>query len=179
MNVLGIDPGTACGWALLDSRGNRIASGTWDLKPRRHEGGGMRYLRVRRLVEDVIGTPNGVLAVGYEEVRRHAGTDAAHVYGGIVAMIAAVCEERKTPYMAIPVGTVKRAATGKGNADKIAMVRAANARWGLALVVKTATKKGVVVEETDDDDEADALWIAECTRVECAGAGDVTDAVGI
>lgn len=164
MNVLGIDPGTACGWALLDSKGARIASGTWDLKPRRHEGGGMRYLRVRRLVEDVIGTPNGVLAVGYEEVRRHAGTDAAHVYGGIVAMIAAVCEERKTPYMAIPVGTVKRAATGKGNADKIAMIEAARKRW---------------VCEPVDDNEADALWIAECTRAECVGAGDVTDAVGI
>lgn len=155
MNVLGIDPATACGWALLTPKGERIASGTWDLKPRRHEGGGMRYLRVRRLVEEILATPNGVMAVGYEEVRRHAGTDAAHVYGGIVAVIASVCEERKVPYMAVPVGTVKRTATGRGNADKLAMIEAAMSKWAMATIT--------------DDNEADALWIAECVRVEvCA-----------
>ena len=153
LNLIGIDPGTACGWAILDSNGNRIASGTWDLRPRRHEGGGMRYLRARQYVEALLATPAGVRALAYEEVRRHAGTDAAHVYGGIVAMIAAVCEERKTPYMAIPVGTVKKHATGKGNASKDEMVAAATARWTHATV---------------DDNEADALWIASALRAELA-----------
>lgn len=49
---------------------------------------------------------------------------------------------------AIDVATVKRTATGKGNADKLAMIAAANARWSLSLGPK-------------DDDEADARWIAE------------------
>ena len=155
MNILGIDPGTNCGWALLDPKGARIMSGTWDLKPRRHEGGGMRYLRVRRLLAEILATPAGVMAVGYEEVRRHAGTDAAHVYGGIVAVISSVCEERCVPYMAIPVGTVKKTATGRGNADKLAMIEAAMGKWALATIT--------------DDNEADALWIAECTRSEVVG----------
>ena len=153
MTLIGIDPGTACGWAILDSSGGRIASGTWDLRPRRHEGGGMRYLRVRQYVEALLSTPVGVRALAYEEVRRHAGTDAAHVYGGIVAMIAAVCEERKVPYMAIPVGTVKRHATGKGNAPKEMMVSAASEHWAC---------------EPCDDNEADALWIASALRAELA-----------
>ena len=112
----------------------------------------MRYLRVRRYVEDVIGTPAGVRAVAYEEVRRHAGTDAAHVYGGIVAMIAAVCEERQVPYMAIPVGTVKKHATNHGNASKLDMVQAAMHRWAMPTI--------------GDDNEADALWIASALLAE-------------
>lgn len=168
--VLGIDLGTSCGWAILDPRGQRIASGTWDLSSRRHEGGGMRFLRFRALVIELItrmassGTP--LQAVGYEEVVRHIGTDAAHVYGGLLAMLSAVLEERGVPYRGIPVATVKRRATGTGNADKVAMVRAANSRFGTKLTVRTATKKGQLVEVTDDDDEADALWVAQALGAE-------------
>jgi len=149
MIVIGIDPGTDCGWAMLNAHtwGLRMGSGVWDLKPRRHEGGGMRYLRLRHYLADMLALcPPTCVAVIYEEVRRHMGTDAAHVYGGIVGVLTAVCEERSVPYSSIPVGTVKKAATGKGNASKAAMLAAAQAKWG-PLVVST--------------DEADALWIAE------------------
>lgn len=104
----------------------------------------MRYLRVRRYLEEIL-DGHSVDAVAYEEVRRHAGTDAAHVYGGIVATVAQVCEERRVPYVGVPVATVKRQATGRGNASKGDMVDAARARWQ----VDPAT-----------DDEADALWVA-------------------
>lgn len=90
----------------------------------------MRYLRARRYLAEILDGHN-VTAVAYEEVRRHMGVDAAHVYGGIVAVIGEECERRKLPYRGIPVGTVKKLATGKGNADKVAMVGAANARWSL------------------------------------------------
>lgn len=142
--TIGIDPGTRCGWAILRGDGTRIQSGTWDLSPRRHEGGGMRYLRVRDHLVEMLAQFR-VERLAYEEVRRHAGTDAAHVYGGIVAMIAAVCEERAVPYVGAPVGTVKKLATGKGNADKDAMVSAAKALFGCM---------------PGDDNEADALFVA-------------------
>ena len=144
MMILGIDPGTNCGWALLKD-GQRIASGRWDLSSRRHEGGGMRYLRARRNLLEICESYK-VDAVAYEEVRRHRSTDAAHVYGGIVAVITATCEEYEMPFKAIPVGTVKKVATGKGNAGKEMMRDAAEARWGIEL--------------TGGDDEADALFIA-------------------
>lgn len=147
---IGIDPATACGWALLSSDGSRIASGVWDLKSRRHEGGGMRYLRARRMLIELL-DGREIEAVGYEEVRRHAGTSAAHVYGGLIAVITAVCEEREIPYQGQPVGTVKKLATGKGNASKTAMVRAAEDRWSMTV---------------SDDNEADALYVAEATRRE-------------
>ena len=142
MRVLGIDPGTSCGWAVLD-KGAHVASGVWDLKPRRHEGGGMRYLRLERYLVDSLA---GVRAVFLEEVRRHAGTSAAHVYGGILATVQRVCEVRSIPYASIPVGTIKKAATGRGNAPKTAMIAAARERWPTV--------------EIEDDNHADALWIA-------------------
>lgn len=142
MQVLAIDPGTKCGWALF-SDGKRVASGVWDLKSKRHEGAGMRFLRMRRYFLEAL---EGCDAVAYEEVRRHAGTSAAHVYGGIIAVIQSSCEERGVPYQGIPVGTVKKRATGKGNAGKPAMIAAAVAEgWAPA-----------------DDNEADALWIGVC-----------------
>lgn len=153
MRYIGIDPGTHCGYALLDESGACLASGTWDLAARRHEGGGMRFVRLERYLLDLL--PEGAGArLAYEEVRRHRGVDAAHVYGGIVAVIAKVCEQAEVPYMGIPVGTVKKLATGKGNADKQAMHDAAGKRWP---------------EQVVDFDGADALWISEALRQELSG----------
>lgn len=149
--VVGIDPGTSCGWAVLHAAtGDRVASGTWDLAARRHEGGGMRFVRFEGFLQQLLRT-YPVKAVLYEEVRRHMGVDAAHVYGGIVATLGRVCEGAVTPYAGVPVGTVKKRATGKGNAAKGQMIEAAQARWGVPV-------------RLTDDDEADALWIAETWR---------------
>lgn len=145
MIVLGIDPGTTCGWAVRDERGF-YTSGVWELKGGRFEGGGMRFLRLERRLRELIDLVHpGVVAL--EEVRRHKGTDAAHIYGGIIAVIAKVCEELGIPYFAIPVGTVKRHATGKGNAGKDAMVDAAQSKWPADGLVR--------------EDECDARWIAD------------------
>ncbi len=50
--------------------------------------------------------------------------DAAHVYGGLVATLTAWCEHHGIPYAGVPVGTWKRDLTGKGNADKAAVMAA-------------------------------------------------------
>jgi Holliday junction resolvasome RuvABC endonuclease subunit len=142
--ILGIDPGTNCGWAVVEN-GKVLASGVWDLKPRRHEGGGMRFVKFRGSLLQIIRDMGPPGSVAYEEVRRHAGTDAAHVYGGIVAMLSSTCEELKLPYIGIPVGTVKKYATGKGNADKESMVAAA---------------AGILGRAPKDDNEADAIFVA-------------------
>ena len=57
MNIIryiGIDPGSSCGWAVLDEDGKRVASGTWDLKPKRHQGAGMRYVRCARMLRELL-----------------------------------------------------------------------------------------------------------------------------
>lgn len=145
MSILGIDPGTNCGWALKSGNGNFL-SGVWNLKGGRYEGGGMRFVRLKNFLNTMAQTSRVEMVV-FEEVRRHLGTDAAHIYGGVIATLCAWCEENKIPYQGIPVGTVKKLATGKGNANKEQMLAAAQKRWPTHVFI--------------DDNEADARWIAE------------------
>jgi len=141
-SILAIDPGTNCGWALdLDGI---VLSGVWNLKGGRYEGGGMRFIRLRKYLAETCFSSN-VNQIYFEEVRRHLGTDAAHIYGGIIATITAFAEQNQIPYEGIPVATVKKYATGKGNADKKMMVEAACKRWPDQFI--------------QDDNQADALWI--------------------
>jgi len=138
--VLALDLGTATGWALRSGTG-AITSGTMTFRPSRFEGGGMRFLRFTDWLVEIAMHAHGLRRVVFEEVRRHAGTDASHVYGGFLGTLTAWCEEHQVPYQGVPVGTIKRYATGKGNADKATMIAAMRAR-GFA---------------PSDDNEADAL----------------------
>lgn len=109
----------------------------------------MRFLRLRGYLREAFDAHAPAL-VAYEEVRRHLGVDAAHVYGGILAVLSEECETRGVPYVGVPVGTIKKRATGRGNADKVAMVLAAHGAW--------PRPEGWCLRQAD---EADARWIAE------------------
>ena len=115
--ILALDLGTTTGWALRTPDG-LITSGTVSFRPSRYDGGGMRYLRFTNWLTELDQLSGPIAAIWYEEVRRHVGTDAAHVYGGLMATLTAWAELRGVPYQGVPVGTIKRHATGKGNADK-------------------------------------------------------------
>ena len=140
--LLALDLGTTTGWALHGADG-LITSGTASFRNGRFDGGGMRYLRFTNWLGELERLSGPVAAIWFEEVRRHAGTDAAHVYGGLMASLTSWGELRGIPYEGVPVGTIKRHATGKGNAPKQAMIDAARA-------------KGFSPE---DENEADAIAI--------------------
>jgi Holliday junction resolvasome RuvABC endonuclease subunit len=140
--ILALDLGTTTGWALRNLRG-RILSGTAEFRPLRFEGGGMRYLRFERWLDETLRLSGDVEAIYFEEVRRHVGVDAAHAYGGFLAGLTAWCEEHAIAYQGVPVGTIKRFIAGKGNADKAAVIAAIRER-GFSPA---------------DDNEADAIAI--------------------
>lgn len=142
LTVLAIDLGTTTGWALR-GRDQQIAHGFISLKPQRFEGGGMRYLRFKRWLSELRDMATDIHTVYFEEVRRHAGVDAAHVYGGLMATLTTWCEHHKVPYQGVPVGTIKKHATGKGNAGKDEVIAAMRAKG----------------HPVTDDNEADALAI--------------------
>ncbi|MBF0108735.1 MAG: hypothetical protein HQL76_06130 [Magnetococcales bacterium] len=142
--ILALDLGSKTGWALGAPGGRPIMSGTDEFRLGRFEGGGMVFLRFTRWLDEVrnLTVPAGGLkAVCFEEVRRHIGTTAAHVYGGFLAHLTAWAEANQIPYQGVPVGTIKRHATGKGNANKAAMIAAMKAKG----------------HRPGDDNEADAL----------------------
>ena len=119
--VLALDLGTATGWALRDPDGT-VASGTMTFRPDWFSGGGMRFLRFKGWLTEVKNAAGSIDAVYLEEVRRHAGVDAAHVFGGFLAHVTAWCEHHSIPYQGVPVGTIKRHVTDKGNASKDAVI---------------------------------------------------------
>lgn len=141
-SILALDLGSSTGWAL-GAHTNRIISGTVSFRPSRYEGGSIRYLRFRSWLDQLASDSRNLHAVYFEEVRRHMGTDAAHLYGGFLATLTAWCEQREIPYQGIPVGTIKRFIAGKGNADKKAVIAAVKARG----------------YSPADDNEADAIAI--------------------
>lgn len=120
---LALDLGTTTGWAVQTPRLGR-ESGVAKFQHGKHEGAGMRYLRFVAWLDEIAIVAGPFHQVWFEEVRRHVGTDAAHVYGGLLATLTTWCEGRMIPYSGVGVGTIKKHVAGKGNAAKDEMVAA-------------------------------------------------------
>lgn len=143
MNILAIDLGTKTGWAFL--RHGQVLAGTMDFTPNRYEGGGMRYVKFQDWLIGLLGHDRNIDRIYFEEVRAHKGNAAAHAYGGLLARLGVWCKRNGIPYLGIPVGTIKKHATGKGNSNKAAMLEAAaNRGWTCA-----------------DDNECDARFLLD------------------
>jgi Holliday junction resolvasome RuvABC endonuclease subunit len=138
--ILSLDLGTKTGWALQGG-GGLISSGTVNFKNDRWQGGGMRFLKFTRFLDELRSNAGPIAQVYFEEVRRHLGVDAAHAYGGFLAHLTAWCEQKNIPYQGVPVGTIKKHATGKGNANK-------------AMMIASVKQRG---HQPADDNEADAI----------------------
>jgi len=144
--IVGFDLGQRCGYGLLDNDGQRIKSGTVNLGPR----SGNSLSKFRSLIEDLLS--EGVTSVSYERVRRHRGVEAAHAYGGYLAVLWLTCHDAGIPIsniINVTVQQIKKCATGQGNAEKDDVGGQAMVRW---------------CHIPEDDNEADALFCAEVAR---------------
>lgn len=141
MNILALDLGNTTGWAFVDSNGRRT-SGVWKLHNPLCDG--LRFLRLRTNIY-AIHEEFGIHHIVYERVRRHEGTQAAHVYGGYLAIVHLFGHENNVTVAGTEVKSLKVHATGMGAAHKNDMVAAA---W----------KKGW---KPSDHNEADAMWLLD------------------
>lgn len=161
--IIGIDIGSSCGFAVLDD-GQRIRSGTWRLwtdKDRRDKNPEWwRWDRFEQELEALMELLEQEydlehVTFAFEDVRRHpgGGTKAAHVYGGLKAMLETYCGRRDYDMEALGVSTWKKEAVGRGHATKQEYVKAMNRRFRLRM---TVAKR---------EDEAAALGVAEALRL--------------
>lgn len=154
--ILALDIATNTGWALLRD-GELLDHGRIELgKQRWHRRPfGLRH----RLSALLASLPDGqtVSCVAYEKVRRHAGTEAAHVYGALEAAVLAWAEAWALPVVTVGVAAAKIALTGRGNATKEQMVAGAHRAFG-------------GLPETLTDDEADAMGVALAADAAWPGA---------
>lgn len=147
MNILALDLGQTCGWAMVCN--GKITSGIWNLKPSKFDSHGVRYLKFKRHLETEI-IIGDIEKIFFESVRRHIGTDAAHSYGAYLGQVEIVCLENNIPYEGVAVKTIKKHATGNGNADKIKMENAAIEYFKSISII--------------DNNHADALWLLDYAR---------------
>lgn len=146
-NVLAIDIGTTTGWAL-GLRDGQLHSGSESFAARRNEGQGQRWLKFQAWLGRQAVLAGEIQAIYYELVLRHTAVQAAHVYGGFEAHLQAWADRNRVRLVGVPVSVIKKSATGKGNANKDAMIAAMRAR-GHRVV---------------DDNHADALALLEYAR---------------
>lgn len=167
--VIGVDLGTTAGYcyryhdkATGDPRGP-LYLGLWDLSAGQFDSGAVRFARLRRFLSLL--SP-GLIA--YEDAKvqvndlKGLGGPRAQVVGAILvnlrmselfgaykATLAAWAEEYDVPAQGFPVGTIKKRATGRGNANKEMIVAAFLKDLGLDLDPET---DGI-------DNAADAFYI--------------------
>jgi len=141
----GFDLGAKLGYAFLTDEGAICDSGVLKLGKRTPESVRKAYDGIRALF-----TAHTPPIVGYEKVTFFGrGIQAAHAYGSYEAVLWLIALDSESLIEQVTVKEVKKLATGKANAIKHDMITQALMRWAYL---------------PDDDNEADALWIAECTR---------------
>lgn len=145
-NILALDLGTKTGYALR-KRDGAIIHGTEAFTPRASWTPGQRFQRFRSWLNDMI-TTGQVHCIAYEDVKRHVGTDAAHVYGAFLALVMMAADSHRLTLQPVGVGTVKKHWTGNGAAKKDAMIA-------------EAKRRGF---RPDSDNSADALAILDWAK---------------
>jgi len=144
--ILALDVATHCGWAINVDTNNNIY-GVWDLTPRRDESGGMRLIRFRAKLLETIKSEGVDMVVFERPGGRHVG--AVIVQSELQGQVKVVCEDLEVPYRGYSSQEIKKFATGKGNANKEMMKKAARERFGYT---------------GDNDNEADAICLLELAK---------------
>ena len=144
MNILALDIATKTGWKT------KTASGTWDLKPNRGESEGMRVVRFKSKVKELV-SMEGITIIAYE---RPAGMHKASIMvaSEMVGVLKDLCIEMNINLACYSAQQIKKFATGKGNAGKPEMIEAAK-KLGYSPV---------------DDNEADAIHLYHLAQKDVA-----------
>ena len=139
LKILALDIALNCGWCYYDGS---LTSGTWDLKEKRDESKGMRFIRFKsKLIE--------INKLGIDLVVFEAARFLTRITGGAVVcqaelqgVVKSYCEENKIEFKGYSSKELK-AQAGSGKFTKKQMIEAAVKKFG---------------KDVADDNEADALW---------------------
>jgi Holliday junction resolvasome RuvABC endonuclease subunit len=140
MRILALDLATKTGWATNTPE----ASGVDTFDVRRGESPGTRYLRFVAWLREKITIIQPELIVF--EKAHHRGGAATEIAAGFATHLQSTCAAMNIEHAAIHTATIKKHATGKGNAGKSEVMAAYQEKWGKAPI---------------DDNEADARWLLD------------------
>jgi Holliday junction resolvasome RuvABC endonuclease subunit len=139
MKILALDIATNTGWKTETS------SGTWNFKPNRGESDGMRLVRFKAKIREMIRL-EGIELISYERpAGRHKG--AIIVESEMIGILKELCIEMGVELACYSATEIKKFATGIGNAKK-------------SLMIESAKELGF---NPMDDNEADAIHLYNLT----------------
>lgn len=138
--VLALDVATHCGWCT------KTAHGVWDFTVKRDESSGMRLIRFKSKLREIIDLEDINLVTFERSAGQHKSS--LIIQSEIHGCLKTYLEEQGIEYRAFSAGEVKKHATGKGNSGKLEMIAAA---------IDKLDYMGM------DDNEADAMWIYDLT----------------
>ncbi|MGG7664027.1 crossover junction endodeoxyribonuclease RuvC [Dyadobacter sp. BHUBP1] len=142
MKILAIDQATHCGWCC-----GKDLYGMWDISNRKDESSGMRLIRFKAKLREVIQSED-IKLVAYERVASQYKSSVI-LLSKMVGIIETMCEEMGIQYVAFSAKEIKVFATGKGGSKKAEMIAAAREKYGYL---------------GDDDNEADAMHMYHLAR---------------
>jgi Holliday junction resolvasome RuvABC endonuclease subunit len=145
MNILALDIATNTGWKTSTS------SGTWNFKPNRGESEGMRVVRFKAKVREMIDLEQ-ISLISYE---RPAGMHKSSIMveSEMIGVLKDLCIEKSVELACYSASEIKKFATNKGNAKKDEMI-------------KSAIELGFTPK---DDNEADAIHLYRLTQKDVLG----------
>lgn len=148
-SAMGIDPSVTATGIAVESEGFSFRH-TSPLKAKKLKGD----YRLIGLFDEITYTIGWVDMMGFpvklaimEDLPTHA--KSAGLTGRAQGAVRMALSEAGVPYMSLPPATLKKAATGKGNADKAAMRAALPQAYSDVLA---------------DDNQVDAFWLAEIAK---------------
>lgn len=157
---LGLDLGTNCGATFADFQpGTAVKDvplymGQWDLSVGAHDSGLIRFVRLKQFLsvlkpdlvvyEDVkfVGDNAGFVGKNYTAIVARVAKPAEFL-GALKAVLGIWCVENNVPSHGMGIGQIKKFATGKGNANKVEMIQAANEQFGTDFDPETYESTGV------------------------------------
>ena len=153
MIILALDTAQKTGWCIYDTKEKRvIESGVQDMTKRRGESNGLLFLRFRAWMKTITGFLPRPGLIAYEQAHmRGSGTEICIGLTSIVQEVATKIGIETAP---VHTGTLKKFATGSGNAKKPEMKAAAEKILGRPPI---------------DDNEADAVHVAMWAAREYGG----------
>lgn len=145
MNILALDIATTTGWKT------RTSSGVWNLKPNRGESEGMRVVRFKAKLKELI-TIESIQLISYE---RPAGLHKSSIMvaSEMIGVMKDLCVESGIDLACYSSKEIKKFATGNGNASKSDMIN-------------SARNLGY---NPSDDNEADAIHLYRLTVKDILG----------
>lgn len=170
--LLGLDLATSTGYCFTFGLANRFLRplpswmGQLDLSLGSFDSGISRPVKLMAFLDKMkpaaVGFEGRDFSMASMSKFDRTGMKASEVSASLRTAVGIWCSEHDVPCYGIPIGTIKKRATGKGNASKVDMIEACNREFGTSFDTSDYNSTGV-------DNIADAAFVTALVASDLCG----------